>query len=143
MFLHPHDDPTQSDVWHLDGLRTTLHHILLYRLEGKDIQRKGGLHAEVYKRVRAIIGAPKTFKKPPSLEKRPTECAKVNFKWFEMLYFLLLGLSLMYLLIKLYFYRILADVWSCLDVYKTTERVPILQVSAGFFVTSSSLREQT
>lgn len=71
MVLRPHEDPTRADVWHLDGLRTTLHHMLLSRLGGEDIRKIGGLRTEVYKRVGAMIGAPKAFENPPSLKERP------------------------------------------------------------------------
>ncbi|CAI6098291.1 unnamed protein product [Clonostachys chloroleuca] len=80
MSLRPHEDPTKADVWHLDGLRTALHHMLLRRLEGQDIQEIGGLRTEVYKRVGAMIGAPEAFENPPSLEGRPYDVQNVSFE---------------------------------------------------------------
>ncbi|CAH0059703.1 unnamed protein product [Clonostachys solani] len=81
MVLRPNDDPTQSDVWRLDGLRTMLHRMLLSRLEGEGIREQGALRAEVYKRVGAEIGAPDAFENPPSLEGRPAHVENVNFEW--------------------------------------------------------------
>ncbi|CAH0019537.1 unnamed protein product [Clonostachys rhizophaga] len=81
MVLQPHEDPTRADVWHLDGLRTTLHHMLLLRLGGEDVRKIGGLRTEVYKRIGAMIGAPKAFENPPSLKERPDDVQNVNSEW--------------------------------------------------------------
>ncbi|CAH0001183.1 unnamed protein product [Clonostachys byssicola] len=82
MALRPNEDPTRAEVWHLDGLRTALHHMLLGRLGGEHIREIGWLRAEVYKLVGAMIEAPEAFENPPSLEGRPDDTQGVNSEWF-------------------------------------------------------------